>query len=252
MKLIRYPVLIFLGLSWLSLFGADPREQAISKAKAQGQPAAEQLLASLRFVVIGYEGNLPLFEAGVVPPPQNGTGIAVPIDADGYFLTAAHSVQPERPMYVMGLFGGALKALKAEIVFRGDPAQVESDFAILKVEETLPNVVPFATGSPRAGNVLFAAVRTESTTSIEEGVCIAVAARAASRQNSWLVSDLPAIAGDSGGPVMASDFKLVGLTSRTGTYFGVPRTASCCPSEPFVRDSIASWKNKRSANGAQP
>jgi len=252
MKLLRYPVLIFLGLSWLSLFGADPREQAIAAALAHVQPAPERFLSSLCFVVIGYEGNLPLFEAGVVPPPKNGTGIAVPVDADGFFLTAAHSVQPDRPMYVMGLFGGAMKALKAEIVFRGDPAQVEPDFAILKVAVTLPNVVPFATASPRTGDVLLAAIRTESTTNIEEGVCIAVAAQAASRQNSWLVSDLPAIAGDSGGPVLATDFKLVGLTSRAGTYFGVPRTASCCPSEPFVRDSIANWKHKHSANSTQP
>ena len=252
MKSFRLPVLLILGLSCLPPLCADPREQAIAAARAHVQPAPERLLSSLCFVVIGYEGNLPLFEAGVVPPPKNGTGIAVPVDADGYYLTAAHSVQPNQPIYVMGVFGGAMKALKAEIVFRGDPAQVESDFAILKVAVTLSNVVPFAAICPRAGDVLYAAVRTESTTALEEGVCIAVAAQGTPRQNSWIVSDLPAIAGDSGGPVMASDLKLVGLTSRIGTYYGVPRTASCRPSEPFVRDSIANWKNKHSANCTQP
>lgn len=252
MSLPRYIVLIALCLNGLSPLWADPRAQAIAKAAAHTQPAPEPLLSALCFVVIGYEGNLPLFKAGVVPPPKNGTGIAIPVDAAGYFLTAAHSVQPDQTMYVMGVFGGEMKALQAAIVYRGDPSRVESDFAILKVEQTLPYVIPFAASLPGQGDAVFAAVRLGSSTTLAKGSCSAAPAPSGPQQNAWLANDIPAVAGDSGGPLLSPDFQFIGLTSRAGGFWGLPRTLSCCPAAKFVQATIARWKTTPPTQEARP
>jgi len=229
-----------------SLFAADPRDQAIADANAHIKQPTKELLSSLCFVVIGYEGNLPLFKAGTVPPPQNGTGIAVPIDAAGYFLTAAHSVVSEYDMYVVGTFNGQFKALKAEIVYRGNPAQTENDYSILKVQETITTCLTFAPNLPKEGETVYAAVRLQSQAVLAEGTCRTVPDNYGAGRTLVITSDIPVIGGDSGGPLLTSDLKLIGLTSRGMRVWGFVRTQSCCPSMSAIQTQIEHHKIKPS------
>jgi S1-C subfamily serine protease len=198
-----------------------------------------ELLGAVAFVVIGYEGNLPLMQAGTVPPPENGTGLAVPVDADGYYLCAAHSVDPTRDLFLMGNFGGRRQALLARVVFRGDPADVATDYALLKVEAKVPAVPAIAPTCPESGGKVRAAVRRDGAIILEKGQCKAGAASENGSLPGWLQTDLTLIPGDSGGPLFNEHWELLGLSSRGMAFLGMHRTIHCCPPWEEIRGQIA-------------
>ncbi len=236
-------VLALSGLAGWRLF-SDPKPRAIARARAVRPTPPDTLLASLAFVVIGYEGNLPLLQAGTVPPPKNGLGLATPIDAAGYFLAAAHSLDPHREVYLLGHLDGRWQARQARVVFRGDVARVETDYALLKVEARPAAILPLAETRPGAGERVFAAVRLGDTPVLEAGVCLAAPG---APTGTVMQTDLPAACGDSGGPLLTADLRLLGLTSRGWPLPWLTRTFHCCPAWPEVRDRIA-----RDQQSAQP
>lgn len=246
MEFLRYAPLVLLIAFCSSLHAADPRKKALDNASAHLRLPTEDLLAAVYFVVIGYEGNLPLFQKAIVPPPKNGTGLAIPIDSRGYFLTAAHSIAVNRDMYVMGRFDGQLRVLKAEIVFRGDPSRIESDYSVLKVQAAIPRCLAFADVLPREGEIVYAVVRVESQCALAEGVCCAIPNEYGANGSLALKSDIPVIGGDSGGPLLTGNLKLLGIASRTIRVWGFHRTYACCPSQKLIMDVVDHHSAKRS------
>lgn len=243
--------LVGLALAVLALSGlagwrlcSDPKPRAIARARAALPAPPDTLLASLAFVVIGYEGNLPLLQAGTVPPPKNGLGLATPIDAAGYFLAAAHSLDPHRDVYLLGRLDGRWQARKARVVFRGEVARAETDYALLKVDARPAAILPLAETRPGVGERVFAAVRLGAAPVLEAGVCLEAPG---APTGTVLQTDLPAASGDSGGPLLTADLRLLGLTSRGWHRPGLTRTFHCCPAWPEVRDRIA-----RDQQSAQP
>ncbi|MFT3868373.1 MAG: serine protease [Nibricoccus sp.] len=222
---------------------ADARANALENAR-QHIKQPEPLLSSVFVVVIGYEGNLELFKKGTIPPPQNGTGLAIPVDADGYFLTAAHSVQPAHDMYVMGNFEGRLEARKAEIIFRGDPGTALQDIALLRVAAKLPVCFEFTNALPKSGDTIYAVVRSQDKPAFIEGKCLTPSASYDARSTVAIMTDLPVVGGDSGGPLLTKELKLIGVTSRGATNGWGTFTYSSCPSGEFVERLIKEAKEK--------
>lgn len=243
-QVIYFAAILLIGCGSTSQARADARANAIENAR-QHIKQPEPLLSSVFIVVVGYEGNLPLFKKGTIPPPQNGTGLAVPVDAEGYFLTAAHSVQREHDMYVMGNFEGQLEARKAEIVFRGDPETALQDFALLRVAAKLPVCFEFVNALPKSGDTIFAAVRSQDKPVFIEGKCLTPSAKYDTQSVVAILTDLPVVGGDSGGPLLTKELKFVGVTSRGATNGWGTFTYSCCPSRELVERLIKESKAKQ-------
>ena len=147
-----------------------------------------------------------------------GTGSL--LSADGYVLTAAHCVEEREPCYIIFRHKDRWPFVRARRVWVGDPNDKTRDVAVLKVDykEKLPALqwadeAELAEGAPAmlagyregddrflltlaAGKVLDANLRQTS------GDAPPVRA---------LAVDIPARRGDSGGPLLTADGKLIGI-----------------------------------------
>lgn len=160
---------------------------------------------------------------------------AVPVTADGYFLTAAHCAERD-PLVLMALDRSLeMVKLAARIVWRGDPSQGGPDLAILKAPMHPPMPFVIAGASPLGKNVKVAVTgwsgigRANPLGSKAAGRILSLSPlHYDSTGAAWRIiqHDVPLNFGDSGGPLIIADGRLAGINSSIGVSFtGFLRTS---------------------------
>jgi S1-C subfamily serine protease len=143
-------------------------------------------------------------------------GHAIAIEADGYFLTAAHCVNHSAINYLVYSDGQTAKIAIPRIVAK------ERDVAIIHVDANLPKVFVWADQNEMmAENPVIAVGNSEITfpfrnTGFLDQICLAGKIKSVSDSTDgmkMIYSDLPGRDGDSGGPVVEQDGKLLGVHS---------------------------------------
>ncbi|MFA9476748.1 serine protease [Phycisphaerales bacterium AB-hyl4] len=166
-----------------------------------------------------------------------GQGLAVPLTADGYFLTAAHVVNllPE-PIYVMSWHTGEAVIAPVRVVWRGAEGDYLADgvldLAIIHAPLTLEVAAEWAVEeelqveTPLVGMggtgfwppIASGGRLNEITTAVNREACAA-----GEFVFRFIQHDVPIGHGDSGGPIMLADGRLVGITVRGQTRLTTTR-----------------------------
>ncbi|HEY5043728.1 MAG TPA: serine protease [Verrucomicrobiae bacterium] len=143
-------------------------------------------------------------------------GHAIAIEADGYFLTAAHCVNHSAINYLVYSDGQTAKIAIPRIVAK------KQDVAIIHVDANLPKVFVWTDKNEIvAGNAVIAVGNSEITfpfrnTGFLDQICLAGKIKSVSDSTDgmkMIYSDLPGREGDSGGPLVGQDGKLLGVQS---------------------------------------
>ncbi len=139
-------------------------------------------------------------------------GCVTAIDRRGYYLTAAHAVGGD-PLWVLC----GVDVRPARVVFRGD---ADFDVAVLSVDRPIPDAFDWAPPDrwPAGARVLEAGPTDPSgglaLQDFAGRVCRVEDAVGGDGPYQTVTSSLPARHGDSGGPVMTPDGRLVGIFVR--------------------------------------
>ena len=160
-----------------------------------------------------------------------GLGSAIALSTDGTFLTAAHNLQ--RPPFAVAVIRkDRIEFSEAKIVWRGNADIPEEDFAVIKASVRPEGVVQWK-DDDRPGPATEIA-----SMSAPHGRCggrILESAEYSSPTTPCTVRtvlhDLPILVGDSGGPVVGRDGRLVGMNVLIkGSLFGAARSLAIRPS----------------------
>jgi S1-C subfamily serine protease len=152
-----------------------------------------------------------------------GFGSAVPVTADGYFLTAAHCVNAPRKLKVLTLNQKLhLEQAPARVVWRGQPTFGGADLAL--IHAPLKPVGPFALTDPaalRPGDTVALAgwsklgLKTKSGAAAGQILAVSKEHREAGGFSWRLIThNAPFNSGDSGGPLIAPDGGLVAINAQ--------------------------------------
>jgi hypothetical protein len=148
----------------------------------------------------------------------SSSGTATAIDQRGYFLTAAHCVDGKTPCWLVFLRDDKMQAERARIVWRGDEKRGEPDLAILCVAHPIGATFPWAAEFTNGSPVVDVGMRRDDFPRHLEPQCVAGrilevsnALSAGALDYSVLFHTSPMRLGDSGGPVVLSDGRLLGI-----------------------------------------
>lgn len=190
-------------------------------------------------------------------PGESDGGTAVPVTGDGYFLTADHvlSTAEGRRIFIVLRREGRLRAFPARPVSRSR----NDDIALLHIDEPTPHHyewTPRDQWLPQGTPVMHAGISTGFRDS--SGKLISpVAPESAFSGNQRFKHDIPLEPGDSGGPVVDANGRLIGVNSAV--EFLVPlETAFFIESEanrPHIGDlmeRIEADRNRRAPAAASP
>lgn len=183
-------------------------------------------------------------------PKDADGGSAVPITADGYFLTADHVIASAKGRRVSLLLrrDGRLRAFPARIVWRG-PAR---DLALLHAEVATPDHYRWTPGNrwlPQGTPVMHAGIATGFSSSSGK-LITPVAPDSPFSGGRRFKHDIPLEPGDSGGPVVDARGRLVGVNSAVEylvpleTAFFIESEANR-PNVPRLMSRIASDRKAR-------
>ncbi len=192
---------------------ADTREAAIRRAGLQPPEPEVTFARSPYFIVIGYPGNSGLMGQSVLPGPKSGVGFAIPVARDGYFIVPAHALSDEYPCYIYGRFDGRTQGLVCRVVFRNDREPAGGDYAIVKVDAAVPEEFFFSTEHPTPGSVAYAVVRQGNSAILAAGKIISLRGYDDKGTSRIIKTDIPVAIGDSGGPVILANGRLVAFSS---------------------------------------
>lgn len=212
----------------------DPELIAAVKLKKQlGPSVADAGRETIEIAISGNERVLSLpkdmdevLKSAILLRPGAAVGSGVVISEDGYALTAAHVVSPLREVSVRMRSGLELTAA----VIRTDP---EQDVALIKLPGRGHIFLPvWSSSTPNIGSDLYAvgAPSGESLAfSVTRGVVSGVREAQGRR---YIQTDAALSPGNSGGPLLSPDGKVVGIVSWKivaagfeGLSFGVPISA---------------------------
>jgi len=180
-----------------------------------GKAVMRQAAARLAAVVISGKSELSpwvesRFTQGKGPDDADG-GSAIPISPDGYFMTADHVLARSAGRNVFVIHGqeGPLRATKARIVWRS----ASTDLAVLHIPVATPRYYTWSSPDqwlPAGTTVFHSGIATgfrsepgKLVTSIPPG----------SKNAARFKHDIPLEPGDSGGAVVNSHGRLVGVNS---------------------------------------
>jgi S1-C subfamily serine protease len=175
--------------------------------------------AARRFaaVVVAEPGELPIGRDNRKfrkrPPQEADGGSAVPVAPDGYFLTADHVLAkaPGRQVSVLLRRDGSIRAFPARIVWRG----AGGDVALLHAEVETPDHYAWTPGDrwlPRGTPIMHAGIATGFSSSAGR-LLTAIPPDSAFAGSHRFKHDIPLEPGDSGGPVVDAQGRLVGVNS---------------------------------------
>lgn len=230
-----------------------PAEQAASFApydahRIGGIPASRWMAQRQVLLLTGAERTARGGVAG-----GGGHACAAPLSADGYLLTVTHSLR--EPVLALRLRDdGSTEALPARVVWRGSDDGCDAALLHVPWKDAAPCEWADA-GAIAAGDALLSAGATmvqgaerqwlerERAAGRAGGPPEAALARAGEPAYAWLHARLPASPGDSGGPVMTLDGRLVGvmaahLLDRDGNSTGWSLVIR--PDPAFLEQTIAS------------
>jgi hypothetical protein len=146
------------------------------------------------------------------------SGMATAIDPRGYFLTAAHCVEDKRPCWLLFQGYDKVRVERARIVWRGHRKKGEPDLAILCVSQPIGATFPWATEFTNGSLAVEVGVRRDNFPRELEPQCMAgkvlevsKASSAGPLDYSVVFHSSPMRPGDSGGPVVLSDGRLLGI-----------------------------------------
>jgi putative serine protease PepD len=251
---------MFLGL-WLTLLPScmppEPAADPIEPKREVFQTAARRLTA----IVVSSDDDVDSwvgsrFTRGDAPADADG-GSAIPITADGYFLTADHVLASSDNRNVFVIYGrsGRLGATKARIVWRS----ASGDLALLHAPIPTPDHyrwTPTNAWVPRSTPVMHAGIATgfkSGSGKLITGVPPETPFSAARR----FKHDIPLEPGDSGGPVVDGRGLLVGVNSAVEflvpleTAFFIESEANR-PNVGKLMARIAADRKTQAAHGATP
>ena len=147
---------------------------------------------------------------------------ACAIDRRGYLITAAHCLQKERVLVGIPQDGGTA-IVEARVVFKGDPFVNHSDFAVLKVDRPLQKVFAWSPLLP-PGSPAVSIGGTKITkpggwgkgsffSLVFMGGPLVKITEVAKGRDRWqlLTHEVPLGKGNSGGPLVATDGRLLGV-----------------------------------------
>jgi serine protease Do len=162
--------------------------------------------------------------AGALLAAQRGTGAGVIVSADGYIVTSAHVVEKARRVRIAFAAPGPGPEPPRSIVLPpGRPASAdvvgldrESDLAVLKVAETGLPFLPLADSEAlQQGQIVVAMgspLGLEGSVSLGVVSAVARQVRAEDRMV-YVQTDAPLNPGNSGGPLLDTEGRVVGINS---------------------------------------
>jgi S1-C subfamily serine protease len=241
-------------------------------AKVGGTPVREYILLRYGALMQGnavtikparLENELSAFHA-----VTSGFGSAVPIDRRGYFLTAAHCLG-EGPMQLVYFGRRSLTTEPVRVVWRGDRGPDPLDIAIVCVPSALSHIFEWATDFEAQESVLAAG---PNYTHSKEGELLSIVIECfAGRMTSFsaqkgveplrtrISHDAPVHFGDSGGPLLTRDGRLLGINTQAWTVAGrfvrlpfLPRGYTYRPDPRWIKllieEDFARQSNRRRAS----
>ena len=126
------------------------------------------------------------------------------VTSEGLILTAAHNLDGT-PFKVFVLIDGHYRPVDVEIVSRGDGASVDTDFALIRATG-MANLAFFEIGTPSIGLKMMKYGYYFATGSVSDVEITATAI--------VMTCDASAAKGESGGPVVDYQGRLLGINSR--------------------------------------
>jgi S1-C subfamily serine protease len=263
---VLFSLIVFLLSSTVSLTGQSPDDLARARTLhllSATDPLTATATKKSAIVFYGLPAKTARVESNSVTvaidgPPNSsfGAALAVAIETNGYFLTAAHVAEiPELTLVFDD--GTQMHAAPARIVAKlPSPSKTGHglDLALLHVADTqLANVFTWAEiGSARRHNSIalqIGAAERELVT--ENNALLHVAAFAGhvkkisslSTGGAIFETDLPTRSGDSGGPVIDTEGQLLGIHSSSRVRKRVFASVSALATRPdltWLRHTIAS------------
>jgi serine protease Do len=212
--------------------------RAHRESRVDGVPLADYLrartallLRSIRVAEVTLQGPSLNVKGEAVPGPPGGLGTAIPVTADGYYVTAAHCLS--------GLEGGAPASLVSLVVTNGrdirhGPARLvwmsdQGDLALLHSKAAPFDVLGWETAESRPDSTVVASGYESVIGAAALGQPGGYAGPSAGLYRgrgrttsdfSEVLHDAPLAPGDSGGPLVTGSGKLIGVNTRiTGGLF---------------------------------
>lgn len=176
------------------------------------------------------------------------SGMAVGCEPDGYLLTATHALGMTN--YVWGRFDGRTGVRPARVIFKRN-TRTHADFALIKVDARLEPCAALG-AKPREGEPVFAVVAYRTGTGVAIGFAggkvLSVEPDPVGGPLDLIRTDVPLWHGDSGGPLLSKDGRLVGI--NTGLSFTWTRywAESIFSDQEFIRNLIANDRASRLPN----
>jgi S1-C subfamily serine protease len=225
------------------LFTGDPTNTARQTYYViSGGPAFKLRYFDLR------RGKLVLAEPNIM---DFGEGLAIGVESDGYLLTAGHVLGSNN--VVLGWFNGKLDAKPTRIVFKSS-SPPPKDIALLKVDAPLEYCAAFA-DEPLVGERVFAVIcyrdeaRLGGRIGEAAGSVIRVTRSPSGSPADLVYTDVPLWKGDSGGPLLSSTGRLIGISTQIKFhwYGSKESSISFIPDKDFVETIIAEDRARHTA-----
>jgi hypothetical protein len=231
------------------------------------------LLRSIRVTAVTLEGGALLIQGEGVPGAQGGVGAAIPLAADGYYLTAAHCISGHPTHHIGGGRFAVPRESAANVVVstvvtdgrtvRFGPARLvwlseEGDLALIHAPAAPFALLDWETGDPPPESLVFAAGFPSVLGSAMLGKTGGYAGPSAglvrepgveTTEYRELSHDAPLGFGDSGGPLVTRQGKLVGMNTRImGGIFGRGPSVALRPNRDRLNALIESDRRRPPAD----
>jgi len=179
-------------------------------------------------------------------------GLAIGIETDGYLMTAGHVLRAKT--FVLGWFDGRIDSRPARVVFRSNFKR-PADVVVLKVEGKLNHSAIFS-DKPQVGEQVLAVAcyyksgEMGGVIDFAGGTVDGVVEGPTGSSVDLINTDVPLWRGDSGGPLISGDGKLIGIFTEYNYWWrGFRqkwRTTFFKPDKEFIQSLIA--RDRASAN----
>jgi S1-C subfamily serine protease len=180
------------------------------------------------------------------PNAQVTFGLAAAVARDGYFLTAAHLVGD--PLgYLVFDDGKRMRLEQARAVAVQSDPKTHIDFAVLHVEAQLEQVFMLSPTAPELHSEAMGVGLRKRASPVDLHLTAEAAflagritySNSSADGSRVLWTDMPTREGDSGGPLLDGEGRLLGVHSATGrTLMGRQIAMATCPAERWLNEVL--------------